>query len=261
MAFYTLLSLTPLFVIIVTVAGLAYGTAAAQGQLAWQLRELIGPEGAQALQALAQGVQKPATGVIAAGFGLALLMFGASSVVVELRDALNTIWRVPGAGSGSGFEGIVQLVRDRFYSFALVIGAGLLLVASLAVNTWIAMLGTFLGPVATEPGFMTRIAAFLASFLVTTVLFGAIYRALPDVHLEWRDVAVGALVTSLLFSAGNQLIGLYLGRAGLGSAYGAAGSLVVVLVWVYYGAQVFFLGAEFTKVYSRTFGSHLGAAT
>ena len=257
-AFYTLLSLAPLVVVIVAVAGLAYGPTAAHGQLAWQIQDLVGPEGARAIQAVVQGAYKPGTGAIAVCLGIATLMLGASSVVVELRDALNTIWRVRSDDEGISLASMIRLVRERFYSFALVLGVGFLLLGSLVLNTWIAMLGEYFDPSLSVPEYVLQITAFLVSFLVTTILFAAIYRVLPDVQIKWNDVAVGASVTSLLFTAGKQIIGLYLGKAGLGSAYGAAGSLVVVLVWVYYSAQLFFLGAEFTKVYAKTRGSHAG---
>lgn len=256
-AFYTMLSLAPLAVVMVAVAGFVFGPAAAQGHLALRTRELIGPASAEAVQAVVRGARDPTAGVVAALLGIAILLLGATSVVVELRDALNTIWGVPLAG-GTGLEMMARLLKERFYSFAVIMAAGLLLLASLAVNIWAGMLGAFLSPLTTASEHLPRVSAFLASFVLTSILFGVMFRVLPDVHIEWRDVAIGAVVTSMLFSAGNQIIGLYLGKTGLGSAYGAAGSLVVVLVWVYYGAQIFFLGAEFTKVYSRTLGSHLG---
>lgn len=257
LAFYTVLSLAPLVVVLVAVAGFVFGSTAAQGQVAWQIQDLIGPDSAEAVALLVQGGHRPEAGAGAALVGMAVLFMGASSVVVELRDALNTIWGVPIPDSGTGMSIMAGLVKERFYSFVLVMAAGLLLLACLAVNTWTGMLGAFLGPLVTAPGYVLRAFAFVASFVVTTVLFGVIYRVLPDVHIEWRDVAIGAIVTSMLFSAGNQIIGLYLGEAGLRPAYGAAGSLVIVLIWVYYSAQIFFLGAEFTKVYSRKLGSHL----
>lgn len=259
-AFYTLLSLAPLFVVVVAVAGLAYGEKAAHGQLVWQIRDLGGPDGARAIQALVQGAHNPHAGVVAALLGVAALMFGASSAVMELRYALNTIWNVPVDRSSTGFAAIPRLIKERFYSFALVLGAGFLLLLSLVLNAWIAALGTFIGSLPPAPGYRLQIATSLASLVMTTFLFAAIYKAVPDVHLKWDDVAVGASVTSLLFTVGKHIIGLYLGKAGLGSAYGAAGSLVVVLVWIYYSAQLFFLGAEFTKVYARTFGSHSAGA-
>jgi membrane protein len=255
LAFYTLLSLAPLLVVIVAVAALVYGQEAARGQLVWQIQGLVGPDGARAIQGLVQGAYKPGTGVIATLLGFLTLAFGASSVVVELRDALNTIWHVPLDRGNTGLSSIFRLLKHRFYSFAMILGVGFLLLVSLVLNAWIAAMGKFFVSALPTPESLLHVATFLISFLVITFLFAAIYKMLPDVRLQWSDVAVGASVTSLLFTIGKQLIGLYIGKTSFGSTYGAAGSLVIVLVWVYYSAQLFFLGAEFTKVYTKTFGS------
>lgn len=259
LAFYTLLSLAPLLVVIVAVAGLVYGQEAARGQLVWQIQGLVGPDGARAIQGLVQGAYKPGTGAIATLLGFLTLAIGASSVVVELRDALNTIWHVPLDRGNTGLSSIFRLVKERFYSFAMILGVGFLLLVSLVLNAWIAAMGRFFASALPTPESLLHVATFLISFLVITFLFAAIYKILPDVRLQWSDVAVGASVTSLLFTIGKQLIGLYLGKASFGSTYGAAGSLVIVLMWVYYSAQLFFLGAEFTKVYTKTFGSQFAS--
>ena len=257
LAFYTLLSLAPLLIVIVAVAALVYGQEAARGQLVWQIQDLVGPDGAKAIQDLIQGAYKPGTGVVASLLGLLTLAFGASSVVVELRDALNNIWHVPPDSRNTGFASLFRLAKERFYSFALILGVGFLLLVSLVLNAWIAAMGSFFGSFLPTPEAVLHAATFLFSFVVITFLFAAIYKLLPDVHLRWSDVAIGASVTSLLFTIGKQLIGLYLGKASFGSTYGAAGSLVIVLVWVYYSSMLFFLGAEFTKIYTKTFGSQL----
>jgi membrane protein len=258
LAFYTLLSLAPLLVVVVAIAALAYGKEAAQGQLFWQIRGLIGPEGARTIQGLLEGAHRFGTGAFATVLGLLTLAIGASSVVVELRGALNTIWHVAGPET-TGFSSILRLIRERFYSFALVLGVGFLLLVSLVLNACLAAIGKFFGGLLPAPEAVLQAATALISFVVITGLFAAIYKLLPDVRLKWSDVMVGAAVTALLFTVGKQLIGLYLGKASFGSAYGAAGSLVVMLVWVYYSSQLFFLGAEFTKVYTKNFGSHLRA--
>jgi membrane protein len=258
LAFYTLLSLAPLLIVIVTVAALAFGKEAAEGQLYWQVRGLLGPEEAKVVQGVVQSAYKPGTGLIATLLGLATLALGATSVVVELSDALNTIWRVPTPEGETGMvAGIRRIVKERFYSFTLVLGVGFLLLVSLVLNAWLSAMGTFFGSFLPAPESILQAATFLISFLVVTALFAAIYKLLPSVRLEWSDVIIGASVTSLLFTIGKQLVGLYLGKAGFGSTYGAAGSLVILLVWVYYSAQLFFLGAEFTKVYTRSCGSSL----
>jgi membrane protein len=208
---------------------------------------------------LIQSAYKPTAGTAATTLGVLTLIFGASAVVVDLRDSLNTIWNVPVSAAFSSFGSLLRLVRERFYLFGLILGVGFLLLVSLALNAAIAAVGSVFGAILPISEIVLHVAVFLISFLVTTFLFAAIYKFLPDVQIRWSDVAVGAAFTSLLFSIGKQLIGVYLGKASFGSTYGAAGSLVIVLVWVYYSAQLFFFGAEFTKIYTETFGSRLDA--
>ena len=258
-AFYTMLSLAPLLVLIVGVAALAFGKEAAQGQLFWQIRGLVGREEAAAIQGLLQSAYKPRTGILATVLGLLTLAFGASSVVVEVRDALNLVWHVPLPQSGPRLRTVMFLIRERFYGFALVLGVGFLLLVSLVVSAWVAAMGSLFKDLMPTSEWLLHTANFAVSFLIITGLFAAVYKLLPEVRLKWSDVAVGALFTSLLFTTGKQLIAIYLGKAGVGSTYGAAGSLVLVLVWVYYSAQLFLFGAEFTKVYTKSFGSHLEA--
>jgi len=252
LAFYTLLSAAPLLLIVIAVAALAYGQEAARGRLVWEIRGLVGADTAKAIQDLIQSAHKPGSGLIATALGLMTLALGATSVVVELRDALNTIWHIPPAPDNRGFSGLARLVKERCYSFGLVLGAGLLLLLSLTLNAGIAAIGKFLGPYLPTSEFMLQAVAFVMSFLAIAFLFAAIYKIMPDVALDWSDVIVGSCVTAFLLEIGKQLIGLYLGRSTLGSAYGAAGSVVMLLVWVYYSAELFFLGAEFTKVYTKT---------
>jgi membrane protein len=258
LAFYTLLSLAPILIVVVAIAALAFGQKAAQGQLIWEIQDLVGTEGARAIQGLIQSAYKPGTGTTATVLGVLTLVLGASAVVVELRDALNTIWHVP-AAAFSSFRGFLRLVKERFYLFGLILGVGFLLLVSLALNAAIAALGSLFGSLLPASVSVLHLAVFLISFLLITFLFAAIYKFLPDVQLKWSDVIVGACFTSLLFTIGKQLIGIYLGKASFGSTYGAAGSLVIVLVWVYYSSQLFFFGAEFTKIYTETFGSRLDA--
>ena len=252
LAFYTLLSLAPLLVVIVAVAAFAFGEKAAQGQLIWEIQDLVGAEGAKTIQGLVQAAYKPGTGALATFFSIVTLAVGATSVVVELHDALNTIWHVA-ATTGSG---VVSVIKQRFYSFALILGVGFLLLVSLVLSAWIAAMGRFLESFLPLPESALHIGTSVLSFCVITFLFAAIYKLVPDVHLKWTDVIIGASVTSLVFTVGKLLIGLYLGKVSFGSTYGAAGSLVMVIVWVYYSAQLFFLGAEFTKVYTQRYGSH-----
>ena len=244
-AFYTLLSLAPVVVIAVAVAAAVYGQEAAQGRLASEIRGIAGPDVARTIQEIIVPAYQPRTGVIATLLGLATLAFGASSVFVELRDAMNTIWHVSAAPDRNTAATVIRLIRERFYSFATVLGTGLLLLVSLVLNTWIAAMKIS----------VPHAATFLMSYLIIAVVFATLYRILPDVILKWSDVAFGAMIASLLFMLGKLLMGLYFANAHLGSAYRAAGSPVVVLLWVYYSAQILFWGAEFSKVYTSTVGS------
>jgi membrane protein len=244
-AFYTLLSLAPFLVIAVAVAAAVYGQDAAQGRLASEIRGIAGPDIAQTIQEIIAHAYHPRSGLIATGLGLTTLAFGASSVFVELRDAMNTIWHVSPAPDRNHAATIIRIIRDRFYSFATVLATGFLLLVSLVFNTWMAAMGVALPPAAT----------FLTSCLVIAVLFAALYKILPDVRLKWSDVALGAMLTALLFMLGKLLMGLYFANANLGSSYHAAGSPVIVLLWVYYSAQILFWGAEFCRVYTNTVGS------
>ena len=260
LAFYTALSLAPLLIVVLAVAGLAYGQKAVQGQLVWQIQDLVGAEGAKAIQALISAAHRPTSGIIATVLGLATLFFGASSAFVELTDALNTIWRTPVDPQRSGIASLFAMIRMRGLAFLMVLGVGVLLLAALFVSTWIAAAETFFSGVLPMPGVALELVNFFISFLVITILFAVVYKVLPDVRLKWSDVAIGAAITSLLFSIGKLLIGLYLGHTSIASSYGAAGSFLIVLLWVYYSAQVFFLGAEFTKVYTQRVGSQFRAS-
>lgn len=253
-AFYTLLSLAPLLVIVVAVASAVFGRKAAEGQLVWQIQDLIGREGAETIQTLLKGAQMPGAGAIASFLGGITLIYGATSVVSELRDALNTIWCVP-RKQETGLRSLLSILMDRTLAFATVLGIGFLLLVSLAMNAALAALGTRYQYILPLTEFALHTLDFVVTYVVIAFLFALIYKLLPDISVEWRDVIPGALLTSLLFGAGKTLIGIYLGKASIASTYGAAGSLVVVLIWVYYSAQIFFLGAEFTQAYSQTFGS------
>jgi membrane protein len=254
LAFYTLLSLTPLLLIAVGIAGLVFGREAAQLQIVWQVQDLVGPAGAQAIKALLEGTRNTTHGILATVLGLLTLLFGASGVLIELRDALNTIWEVPPA-KRTGVQNIVDLIKERMFSFALVLAIGFLLLVSLAINASISAFGAFSAQAFPLSEGLLHVADTVLSFLVITGLFAAIYRVMPNARIEWRDVALGAATTSLLFTVGKFLIGLYLGNASFASTYGAAASVVLLIVWVYYSGQIFFLGAEFTKVFADRHGS------
>ena len=252
LAFYTILSAAPLLVIALAIAGLAFGKEAAQGGVADQLRSIVGDQESEAIQTMIASAGGPGSGV-AMIVGVVLLLAGASGVFVELQDALNTIWEAPTRSSG-----FLSILRDRFLSLVMVFGVGLLLLAAVAASTVLAALTRYAG--LAGMGAVGQVLNFAASFAVVALLFAMMFKILPDVRIAWGDVWIGALGTAFLFTVGNLLIGLYLAHASVGSSYGAAGSLVVFVVWVYYSGQVLFLGAEFTKVYARRFGAASGQA-
>jgi len=235
LAYYTLFSLSPLLVIAVAIAGLIFGREAAQGHIVAQIEGLVGHDGAVAVQAMIESARKPATGIAASLVGLLTLLAGATGLFGELQAALNTIWEVP-AQPG---HGIIGVLKNRFLSFAMVLGMGFLLLVSLLVSAELAATGHLVGGLFPAMASLAQILNFLVSILVTTLLFAMIYKYLPNVAIAWKDVWIGATATALLFTAGKFLIGLYLGTSGVTSAYGAASSLVIILMWVYYSAQIF----------------------
>jgi membrane protein len=256
LAYYTILASAPLLVISIAVADRVFGQKAVEGQLAWEIQTLVGGDAAQAIQAVITNAHHPSSGLISTILSIATLIVGASSVVVELHSALNLVWDIPDTEADTWLGSFVDFIKQRFYSSLIVLAAGCLLLVSLIVSVLIATIGNLFRSILPAPEWVLHLASFAASFVVVTLLFGAIYKLLPDVHLRWSDVLIGASVTSLLFTIGKQLIAIYLGRVGFESTYGAAWTVILFLVWVYYSAQLFFLGAEFTKVYTRTYGSH-----
>jgi membrane protein len=246
LAFYTLFSLAPVLVVVIAVAGAVFGKDAVRGQIVAEFSGLMGPDAARTVQEVIRSAAQPKTGRFAAVLGIFTLLFGATGVFVQLQEALNRVWDVapkPGAV-------FTTLLRKRLLSFSLVLGIGFLLMVSLVLSAALTALGHSLERIGAPAGLLEA-TNFLVSFVAVTLLFGLIYRLLPDVHLSWRDVTTGAFLTSLLLIAGKTLIGFYLGRTGTASAYGAAGSLVVLLLWVYFSSLVFFFGAELTRIVSR----------
>jgi membrane protein len=252
LSYYTLFSLAPLLIIAISVAGLVFGQEAAQNQVVQTLQGLVGQESAKAIQDMIRNAgEKPKAGLISTIFGFVTLLFGAGGVVGQLQTSLNKIWGVaPKPGLG-----IWGFIRQRFISFAMVLSIGFLLLVSLVVSAVLTamtqLLGSFFGAGNGGP----HVLDLGISFIFVTLLFALIYKYLPDAHIRWKEVWVGAAITSILFSIGKTLIGLYLGTSGVTSVYGAAGSLITVLLWVYYSALIFFLGAEFTQVYAAEYGS------
>nr|WP_322112011.1 YihY/virulence factor BrkB family protein [Aerosakkonema funiforme] len=253
LAYYTVFSIAPLLIIVIAIAGSVFGEEAARGQIVTEIQGLVGRSGAEVIETAIENANKPATGTIASIISIIALLFGASGVFGELQDALNTIWEV----APKPDLGVKGFIRKRFLSFAMVLVIGFLLLVSLIISAVLAGLNSYLSNLLPGIDFVWLLANFVISFGVTTLLFAMIYRFLPDVKIAWSDVWIGAAITSLLFSIGRFLLGMYLGNGSFGSTYGAAGSIVVILAWVYYAAQILFFGAEFTQVYARKYGSQI----
>ncbi len=251
-AYYTLFSIAPLLILVIAVAGLVFGRDAAQGEIVAQLQGRIGFEAAAVVQDLLKSVGRPTAGAIATVVGVFTLLLGATSVFGELQSALNRIWRVPDPANRSG---LFNLLRTRLLSFGMVLGLGFLLLLSLVFSASLAVVSEWSNRWFSDWQTILQAANFVLSFAISAVLFAMIYKLMPRARIAWRDVGIGASVTALLFESGKLLIGLYLGRGTVGSGFGAAGSLVIFLVWVYFSAQIFLLGAEFTWVYSHQHGS------
>jgi membrane protein len=251
LAYYTVLSLAPLLLLLIAAAGLIFGEEAARGQLMAQISDLVGREGGEAIQTMVQNASKPGSGILASIIGFAVLIFGASTVAAELKASLDAVWNKRPAENA----GIKEIVKERSYALGVVLGCGFLLLVSLAVSSAIAAAGSFVSNMLPFSEAVLSILNLLLSILVITGVFAVLFKYLPDVNVAWGDVLLGAAFTSVLFSIGKFLIGLYLGKASFGSTYGAAGSLVIVLVWVYYSSQILFFGAEFTQVYAKSHGS------
>jgi membrane protein len=256
LAFYTIFSIAPLLLIVIAVAGMVFGEEAARGEIYAQLQGLLGTTGARAVQGLLESVRQPADNVPAAVFGVALLFVAATSVLAELQDSLDRIWRAP---QRTPHGGLWKLVRARLLSFGMILGIGFLLIVSLAFSAAMRALSRWWDPDSSSWATFSGASELGLSLLLLTAVFAMIYKTMPRAQIAWRDVWVGAAVTSLLFSAGKWLIGLYIGRSGITSAFGAAASLIVVLLWVYYSAQIFLFGAEFTWVWSHRHGSRRGS--
>ena len=251
LAFWSMLSIGPLLLIVISMAGLAFGQDAVSGYVFAEIRRLVGDVGAEAIQTIIAGSRNAPAGVLATIIGFLVLIVSATGFFAQLQDALNTIWNVEGRARGD----IMSFVKKRILSFTMILGIGFLLLMALVVSAGIsAVAHMFAGE---APSVLLHSMNLIVSFMVITLLFAMIFKVLPDVDIRWRDVWVGSAITALLFSIGKFFIGLYLGRSAFSSTYGAAGSLIVVLLWIYYSAQIFFIGAEFTQVYARYMGEQI----
>lgn len=256
LAYYSLLSLAPLLVISVALAGLFFGQDAARGRVASELGAVVGAQAAQGIQSVVASAQSPVSGLVSTTVGVVTLFIGASGVFSELQSSLNTIWEVkrkPG-------RGVWGEIKDRFWSFTMVLGVAFLLLVSLLLNSVLSAVGATFSPLLPGGELVWQGVNALFSLSVITGLFALIFKYVPDAEIRWRDVWLGAGVTALLFTIGKLLLGLYLGKAAIGSSYGAAGSLIALVVWVYYAAQILLLGAEFTQVQARRSGREIRPA-
>jgi membrane protein len=251
LAYYTVFAIAPLLIIAIAIAGLVFTKSNVQDQVIAQLRTLMSDDAAKAIKEMLENAGQPKAGLLATIIGVVTLLFGASGVFGQLKDAMNTIWGVqPRPG-----RGIMGIIKDRFLSFTMVLGIGFLLLVSLMISAALSAVQTFFFGDGT--GIVLQIVNFAISLIVITLLFAVIYKVLPDAKIAWRDVWIGAAFTALLFTVGKYLIGVYLGRSSTTSTFGAFGSLVVILLWVYYSAQILFFGAEFTQVYANQYGSRV----
>ena len=247
LAFYAILSIGPLLLIVVSVAGLTFDNDHARSYLLTQMQHLVGTDGARAVGDILTHASSPHKSLIATAVGVATVLVSASGFFAQLQGAMNTVWNVPREKAN-----LAGFVSKRLMPFGMILGMCLLLLFSLVISAGIAAATAMVGDL---PTLALDIGNSVISILITAILFAMIFKVLPDVDILWRDVWVGAAFTALLFSIGKYLIGLYLGRSALSSTYGAAGSLIVLLVWIYYSSQVFLLGAEFTQVWARYMGA------
>lgn len=253
LAYYTVFSLVPFLVVVIALIGLVFGEEAAQSAILGQIADLVGEQSAAAIKDMIQRADKPSTGLLATALAIVTLLVGASGVFGQLQDALNTVWGVePKEG-----RGVWGFIKDRFLSFVAVLGTGFLLLVSLVLSSALAAAGKWFSGWLPLPEAVLQLLNFAVSFAVITGLFALIFKVLPDAQVAWRDVWIGAALTSALFAIGKFALGLYLGKSNVGSAYGAAGSLVLVLLWVYYSAQIMLYGAEFTQVYANRLGERI----
>ena len=252
LSYYTIFSMAPMLLIVISVAGMVFGAEAARGEIFGQLRGLMGADAAKTVEDMLTSVSQPREGIAATVVGIVLLLVGATTVFGELQDALDRIWRAP-ARDRSG--GLLGLVRARVLSFGMILGIAFLLIVSLVFGAATAALGKWWSGAFGNWEVLAHSVNIVVGFAVTTVGFAMIYKLMPRVRVQWHDVWLGAAVTALLFTIGRFLIGLYIGKSGIASGFGAAASIIVIFVWVYYSAQIFLLGAEFTWIYAHVFGS------
>jgi len=258
-AYYTALSLSPLLLLVITMAGMFFGAEAARGEIQDQIRGMVGDQGAEAIEIMIANSAEQTGGTVAAVIGIVTLLVGATGVFAQLQDALQSIWKVPEKKGGSAAVGVLTMLRERFLSFAMVCGMAFLLMVSLVISAGVNSVGAVIS--GWLPQWVSLVALFNAvlAYVLTAALFAMIFKVLPDIRMAWGDVWLGAAITAGLFALGKHLIGLYLGRSAMGSAFGAAGAFVVLLVWIYYSSLILLFGAEFTFLFAKDYGSGIRA--
>ncbi|NES78657.1 MULTISPECIES: YihY/virulence factor BrkB family protein [unclassified Okeania] len=255
LTYHTLFSIAPLFIIAVAIAGFVFGKSAAEGELVTQLENFMGQQIAETIEQLVINISRPQSGIVATLIGFATLFWGASNLFAQLKLALNMIWNV----SPPPNRGIVGFIQDRLLSVGMVLGAGLVLILLLVASAVLTAINQWLNKILNTPDGIWSLIDVSISFGIVMLLFAGIYKFLPDVKIAWSDVWIGSAITAVLFTVGKSLIGLYLGNSGAGSAYGVAGSLVVLLLWINYSWQILFFGAEFTQIWANKYGSRIVA--
>lgn len=253
LAYYTAFSITPLLIVVIAIAGLVAGQDAVRGRLQYQIADAVGVQAAGAIQDMLANFNQPSSNLLATVIGIVTLLLGAAGLLGQLQDALNTVWEVAPKPN----QGLLATLRQRFISFTMVLGIGFVLMVSLVVSAVVSAVGSLIAVHLPGQETLLQVVNLVISFGVITLLFAAIYKVLPDVNISWRDVWMGAAVTALLFTIGKYLLGLYLGSSSVASGYGAAGSFVLLLLWIYYSAQILLFGAEFTQVYARRYGTRI----
>lgn len=253
LAYYTSVSLAPLLIIFITIVGSVFGEEAAKGEIVSQIEELAGTEGAKVIETAINNANQPNISNWASIISIVIILFGATSVFLQLQNSLNKIWEV----TAKPEQGITNFLRKRLLSFTVILALGFLLLVSLIISAILSALNTYLSGLIPGINILWQLLNFLISVAIITLIFALMYKYLPDVKISWQDVTMGAVITALLFTIGKTALGIYLGQGSLGSVYGAAGSLIVILVWVYYSAQILFFGAEFTQVYAKKYGSKI----
>jgi membrane protein len=256
LAYYTIFSLAPLLVIVIAITGLFWQRDVVQTQVMNQVQNLVGPQGSTFVASLLNSANKPAQGIVATVIGIITLLFGALGAFNALHDSLNIIWDIEEEAKGF-LQSLKRVLFSRLLSFGMILGIGFLLLVSLVVSAGLSAVQQTIGNALPISEVLLQLANLVISIGVITVLFALIYKFLPDAEIAWRDVWLGAFVTAILFSLGKMLIGLYLGNSAVASSFGAAGSLALLLIWIYYSAQILFFGAEFTQVYANNYGSRI----